>query len=63
MEHYRISMETGKKKKRSKIIYVQVDNILEALDISKKQKAARLFNIIPISREIFEQGRDDKYTL
>ena len=59
-----ISLETGKKKNLGKKIYTQQEDIIGALNVSKKTlRGGRLHKIIEVTKEQYEAGRDiQKYS-
>jgi|APSaa5957512622_1039677.scaffolds.fasta_scaffold00059_77 hypothetical protein len=67
-KHYKIVLETGKKKSTNRILYVKVpadpavDGIIYALDISRKIRDSRLRSIVGITHEHYMKGIDMKYT-
>jgi len=61
MQHFRISLETGKKLSESRILYVRGNDIIDALNISKKIRDSHLSTIIPVSYEDYMKGVSKKY--
>lgn len=61
MNHFKISIETGKKLSIGRIIYVRSPDIIAALDISKKFRGASLKSIVPITFEEYMNGVSKKY--
>ena len=59
--HYLISLSTGKNKSANKRLYVNCENIVEALNISKKIKHSQLNYIVPINFEEYSFGVSLKY--
>ena len=61
MEHFKIVLETGKKRSSGRILYVRAGDIMDALTISKKIRGANLVQILPINYEEYMKGVDKKY--
>lgn len=61
MNHFKISLETGKKLSESRILYVRTESIIDALNISKKIRDSHLQEIKPISYEDYMKGVSKKY--
>lgn len=58
MEHYKANVIVEKRRNKpfERILYLRQDNIIEALNITKKVKAKKLNYIIPITREEYYEG-------
>jgi len=61
MKHFKIVLETGKKKSSSRVMYVKALDIIDALTISKKIRGGHLTSIIPITYKQYMSGVDKKY--
>ena len=61
MKHFKIVLETGKKKSSSRVMYVKASDIIDALTISKKVRGGRLTSINPITYAEYMTGVDKKY--
>jgi len=61
MNHYKIVLETGKKRSNSRILYVRSKDIVGALNISKKIRDSSLISIDPITYQVYMKGVDKKY--
>lgn len=61
MNYYKISLEVGKKKSLSRVIFVKRENITDALDVSKKIRGGKLTSITTISQREYFEGVDKKY--
>jgi hypothetical protein len=61
MNYYKISLEVGKKKSLSRVIFVKRATITEALDVSKKIYEGKLTAITTISQKEYFEGLDKKY--
>jgi|APSaa5957512535_1039671.scaffolds.fasta_scaffold32217_4 hypothetical protein len=61
MNHYKIILETGKKRSDSRILYVRSQDIVGALNISKKIRDSSLIRIDPITYQAYMKGVDRKY--
>ena len=61
MQHFKISLETGKNLSESRVLFVRTDDIIGALNISKKIRDSHLSNIIPVSYEDYMKGVSKKY--
>lgn len=61
MEHFKILLETGKKRSEERILFVQTPDIIGAMDISRKIRDASMKSITPISEEAYYKGVDKKY--
>lgn len=61
MNHFRIYLETGKKRSNGREMFVRAPDILAAMDISKKVRGSTLKSIIPITFDEYMKGVDKKY--
>lgn len=61
MNHFKISLETGKNLSESRILFVRANDIIDALNISKKIRDSHLSYLIPISYEDYMKGVSKKY--
>ena len=61
MNHFRIYLETGKKRSNGREMFVRASDILGAMDISKKIRGSTLKSIEPISFEAYMKGVAKKY--
>lgn len=61
MNHFRIYLETGKKRSNEREMFVRAPDILAAMDISKKIRGSTLKSIIPITFDQYMTGVDKKY--
>ncbi len=61
MKHFKIVLETGKKKSSSRVMYVKAGDIIDALTISKKIRGGNLTSISPITYKEYMAGVDKKY--
>jgi len=61
MKYYRISLEVGKKKSLSRVMFVKRESIIDALDVSKKIRGGDLKSINTISEKEYFEGVDKKY--
>ena len=61
MNHFKIQLETGKKKSSGRTLYVRANDIMDALTISKKIRGANMISINPITYKEYMSGVDKKY--
>ena len=61
MKHYRISVSLGKKGNSSRRVFVRGTDIMDAYDISKKIRGARMHTIVSITYEEYMRGVASKY--
>jgi len=61
MKYYKISLEVGKKGSLSRVMFVKRENIIDALDVSKKIRGGQLKSINTISEKEYFAGVDKKY--
>lgn len=61
MQHFRVSLEIGKKKNNSRTLYVRAKTIADAYVIGNKVRYARIVNVQTISFEDYMLGVDKKY--
>ena len=61
MKYYKISLEIGKKRSLSRVIFVKRESIVDALDVSKKIRGGQLKSINTISEKEYFAGVDKKY--
>lgn len=61
MQHFKIVLETGKKRSSGRTMYVRAEDIMDALTISKKIRNSSLASISPITFEHYMEGVDKKY--
>ncbi len=61
MNHFRIYLETGKKRSNGREMHVKAPDIIAAMDISKKIRGSTLKSIVPETYEEYMKGVDKKY--
>ena len=61
MKYFRICMETGKKRNRSRVIHVRGDSIIDALTVSNKIHGSWLCGINTVDRDEYMKGISRKY--
>ena len=67
-EHFKVTLETGKKRSRRRILYVKTgrdegaDGIMHAYTVGKKIRGATIMCVIPITFDQYMKGVDQKYS-
>jgi hypothetical protein len=61
MNHFEILLEIDNGS-RCRKVYVKRENIIEAMEVAKKIRAARLLSIVPISYDQYMEGVSLKYS-
>ncbi len=66
--HFKVTLETGKKRSENRILFVkagqgdEANGILHAYTIGKKIRDSRIVAVIPVSYEAYMKGVDKKYS-
>ena len=61
MKHFKILLEIDNGS-RCRKVYVKREDIIEAMEVAKKIKSARLLSIVPISYDQYMEGVSLKYS-
>ncbi len=62
MEHFRVTLETGKHSSTSRVLYVRAENIMDAYIVGNKVRYGKLKKVTPITYEEYMKGVDKKYS-
>lgn len=61
MAYFKAIIETGKKTRYERAVFIQRKDIIDAYDVTKKIRYGKLQLLKPVSRKEYMKGIDKKY--